>query len=58
MMSAWCAFARTGDPSCEALGPWPAFEIERRDTMVLDLECRVEAAPLEAERKLWDGLLA
>jgi para-nitrobenzyl esterase len=55
MMDAWLAFARTGNPSTEALGEWPAYDAGRRATMILDAECRVEDAPLEPERAYWDG---
>jgi para-nitrobenzyl esterase len=55
MMDAWLAFAHTGNPSTKALGEWPAYDSVRRATMVLDQECRVEDAPLEAERSYWDG---
>lgn len=51
---AWLAFARTGDPSTSALGEWPRYEPGRRATMILGPECRVEDAPLEDERRLWD----
>ena len=36
-------FARTGDPSCRALGEWPACTKARRTTMILDEACRVQA---------------
>ena len=52
MMKAWLSFAHTGDPSTDELA-WPRFEPERRSTMVLDLDSRVEDAPLDAERKAW-----
>ena len=55
MQDAWLAFAKTGDPSTEALGEWPAYDAGRRATMVLDVTCRVEDAPLEPERAYWDG---
>jgi para-nitrobenzyl esterase len=55
MQDAWIAFARTGNPSTEALGAWPAYDSSRRATMVLDTDCRVEDAPLEPERAYWDG---
>ncbi|HEY2178299.1 MAG TPA: carboxylesterase/lipase family protein [Caulobacteraceae bacterium] len=42
MAPAWLAFARTGDPSTPDLPPWPAYETERRATMVFDLEPRME----------------
>jgi para-nitrobenzyl esterase len=53
---AWLAFARSGDPSTDALH-WPAFDVERRSTMILDRECRVEELPQEAERRCWDGII-
>ncbi len=56
MMQAWAAFARSGDPSCEALGAWPRFDERTRSTMVLNAESAVEKAPFEAERSLWDEL--
>ena len=55
MMDSWVAFARTGNPSTPALGEWPAYDSARRPTMILDAECRIEDAPLEAERSYWDG---
>jgi len=50
MMDAWCAFAHRGDPSCDALGSWPAYTAERRKTMELGARCGVLDAPQEAER--------
>jgi para-nitrobenzyl esterase len=32
-MDAWCAFARTGDPSHPAIGTWPPYERARRATL-------------------------
>jgi para-nitrobenzyl esterase len=58
MQDAWLAFAKTGDPSTEALGQWPAYDTDRRATMILDAQCRVEDAPLEAERAYWEGRAA
>jgi para-nitrobenzyl esterase len=55
MQDAWLAFAKTGNPSTPALGEWPAYDADRRATMVLDVDARVEDAPLEAERAYWDG---
>jgi para-nitrobenzyl esterase len=56
MGDAWAAFARSGDPSTDAL-KWPPFDAQRRSTMVLDRECRVEQLPHEAERRCWDGII-
>ena len=54
MKQAWLALASTGDPSSETLGSWPRIDHEKRTTMVLDLECRLENEPLESERKRLD----
>ncbi|MEX2032366.1 MAG: carboxylesterase family protein, partial [Dehalococcoidia bacterium] len=40
MMDSWIAFARTGNPSHEGIGTWPAYEAATRPTMVLDRETR------------------
>lgn len=53
MQDAWFAFARTGDPSCESLGKWEPY-CENRTTMIFDMECRIEQAPYEEERAIWD----
>ena len=53
MQDAWLAFARTGDPSCETLGPWPAYG-SGRNTMILGQDSHLEAAPYEEERRIWD----
>jgi para-nitrobenzyl esterase len=58
MMDAWSAFARTGDPSTATLGRWPAYEGERRQTMLLRPEPRVVQALGEAERSLWEAVPA
>jgi para-nitrobenzyl esterase len=57
MMDAWSAFARTGDPGCEALPDWAPYDLERRPTLVFDRETRIEHAPLDDEREAWHGLL-
>jgi para-nitrobenzyl esterase len=52
IQDAWLAFARTGDPSCESLGPWPQYG-ERRLTMMLGSSSFVQEAPYEDERRAW-----
>jgi len=47
------AFVRTGNPSCESIGEWPVYGKDRM-TMILDTNARVEAAPYEDERRVWD----
>jgi para-nitrobenzyl esterase len=58
MQQAWTSFARSGDPSSESLGAWPAYTEERRATMILGEECRLEDGPLDDERRAWDSVPA
>jgi para-nitrobenzyl esterase len=55
IQDAWLAFARTGDPSTESIGSWPPYG-ERRITMLLGEECRIEEAPYEEKRCSWDSI--
>ena len=54
MQDAWVAFARVGDPSTQALGPWPAYG-ETRSTQLIGELCEVAEDPWGTERALWDG---
>jgi len=53
IQDAWVSFARTGDPSCRSVGRWEPYG-ESRVTMILDKVCRLENAPYEEERSVWD----
>ena len=55
-MDAWIAFARSGDPSSQSLGRWPAYTASDRATMLLGERSRMERAPLEEERRAWDAV--
>jgi para-nitrobenzyl esterase len=55
MSEAWLAFARTGNPSTPALPDWPAYDTERRATMVFDLESKVVDDPYPGIRKALQG---
>lgn len=54
MQEAWLAFARGGDPSCEALGEWSGYDPLRRPTMVLGAQRELVEDPREEERMAWD----
>jgi para-nitrobenzyl esterase len=54
MQDSCAAFARTGNPSCESIGAWPEYGTDR-NTMVFDINTRVEKAPYEEERQAWDS---
>jgi para-nitrobenzyl esterase len=53
---AWIAFARTGNPNAPGLAEWPAYDLERRQTMVFDLESRAVGDYRGGERKLFETL--
>jgi para-nitrobenzyl esterase len=54
---AWLAFARRSDPNHPGLPAWPAYDTDRRATMLLDVDCRVVDDPDAEERRAWDGRL-
>lgn len=56
MSHAWTSFARNSDPNFDGLPHWPAYTLEKRETMFLNAECRVVADPDSEERKLWETL--
>jgi para-nitrobenzyl esterase len=57
VMDAWIAFARTGNPNHDSLPEWSSYNREKRATMFLGKECKVEHAVFDKEREAWDGLL-
>jgi len=48
---AWVQFARTGDPNHSKLPEWPAFEADRRTSMIFDNTCAVRDDPDREERE-------
>ncbi len=59
MSSAWATFARNGDPNGPGLPQWPAFDSERRGTMMFDVPSRAENDPAASEERLaWKGDLS
>ncbi len=49
MQAAWLTFARGGNPSHEGIGEWPAWERERRTTMVFGPRTGAVPRPRDAE---------
>ena len=47
------AFARTGDPNNAAIPQWAPYDLERRPTMVFDVETRLVDDPRAEERRLF-----
>jgi para-nitrobenzyl esterase len=58
MSTAWSTFARNGDPNGPGLPHWPAFDSEKRGTMVFDVPSHAENDPRSEERKVWKGDLS
>jgi para-nitrobenzyl esterase len=56
-MDAWLGFARNGEPGHPGLEAWPAYEEQRRATMLLGRECRLALDPEGDERRFWDGIV-
>jgi para-nitrobenzyl esterase len=53
---AWVAFARTGDPNCEAIPKWAPYTPETRTSMVFADNTRAEDDHRADIRKLWDEI--
>jgi para-nitrobenzyl esterase len=54
MRAAWVAFARSRDPSNEMVGKWPAWDRERRATMLFGRSFSIEEAPRNEELAVWE----
>ena len=50
MSATWLAFARTGDPNHAGIPHWPAYNLDRRATLHLDVPPTVVDDPHAAER--------
>ncbi|HEY2427407.1 MAG TPA: carboxylesterase family protein, partial [Acidimicrobiales bacterium] len=50
---AWAAFATSGDPSMEAAGPWPAYDLGTRATMALGRRVGLVHDPSGDRRRAW-----
>jgi para-nitrobenzyl esterase len=53
MSQAWATFARTSNPSFDGIPKWPAYTLEQRATMILNVHCEVVNDPDREERLLW-----
>ena len=56
MGSAIVAFGKTGNPNCDKIPYWPAYDTDSRATMIFNTECRVENDPTKELRLIWDNI--
>jgi para-nitrobenzyl esterase len=56
MSEMWATFARTGHPSAKGQPSWPAYTLQKRATLMIDTQCKVEEDPFGPELALWDSL--
>ena len=55
MSDAWLAFAHTGNPNASSIPAWPAYSVEKRATMLFDVESRVADDPQREVRLALEG---
>ena len=53
MSAMWASFARTGVPSAPGQPVWKSYSLERRETMLIDAQCRLVSDPEGEERRFW-----
>jgi para-nitrobenzyl esterase len=56
MSQMWSTFARTGKPAAKGQAGWPAYDISKRATMMINAECKVVEDPFPFERDLWERM--
>jgi para-nitrobenzyl esterase len=53
MAELWTTFARTGRPAAAGQPAWPEYDLARRATMRIDVECQVIDDRNGIERRMW-----
>jgi para-nitrobenzyl esterase len=53
MSEMWATVARSGKPGARGQPDWPAYTLERRATMLIAENCRVDYDPHPLEREFW-----
>jgi len=56
IMDTWITFARTGNPNHDGLPEWPSYDTNKRATMILGVNPKIEFAPLDVLREVWAGI--
>ncbi len=55
MSALWTSFARTGRPSAPGQPEWRPYTLDRRETMLIDAQCRLVSDPEGEERRFWES---
>jgi para-nitrobenzyl esterase len=58
MSELWATFARTGLPAAEGQPDWPAYNLDSRPTMRIDVRCEVLNDLFRVEREMWEQVYA
>ncbi len=56
LASSWIQFAKTGDPNNERIPKWPAFDAEKRSTLIFGPNTRIVDDPYGEIRAFWLGM--
>ena len=56
LMDTWVSFAKNGSPNNKNIPTWLPYDINRRFTMILAINSRLETAPMDNLRKSWEGI--
>ena len=56
MSGTWARFAHGGNPDNPAIPHWPAYDTDRRATLILDRDCRIADDPGRETRLLWQEI--
>ena len=54
--SAFIAFAKTGNPNCDKIPDWKAYDSQSRATMIFDSASLIENDPTKELRLLWEKI--
>ena len=55
MSAMWASFARHAVPTAPGQPDWPAYDLNKRATMMIDAQCRVVDDPTGPERRFWEA---
>jgi para-nitrobenzyl esterase len=58
MQDSWLAFAKSGDPSCPAVGHWSPYRDGERATLIFGEKSALELDPRPEERRAWQDVPA